>query len=201
MLDKDISKELRMNAVFSRVFSFDIQFIAQFAYDFQHSKTIDEEKILIKKYIAQSIDDCEDMPYPTLLHKELKHFSGIITDYTKYTKNKNDEIELNLFSLIKLLELNNQYFLEFSRERTFQLYKSIVIKTFKILILIKKAKDVKIDLIAKDLKTLGNLISSNPSLMRMSINVQLDVNWLVFSKIPNDIELCFKQVKQSGILK
>ncbi len=196
------SKEERIHAVLSRMFSFDLEFITKIADDLMNSKSVTEEKEVIKMYLAQSIDDCDEYNCsPTLLHKELKSLNGLITEYAKNTKNKIDEIELSLLVLNKLLELGNKCFLNLSSEKTFQFYKSIIIKTYKLLILISKLKEFNIESISSELEKLGNLIGNNPKLMRLAINTQLNVNWLIFSEIPQDIDLCFKQVKESGVLK
>ncbi len=200
-LDNDISQTERINNVLKRVFNNDIDFLVQLAHNLKHSKSLLEEKKYLKIYITKSINDCEDICSPTILHKELRHFNGIISEYVKGTKDRISEIELSLFVLYKLVELINKTIIDKSLEETYQLYKALVIKTYNLLILISKVKGFIIETVSEDLEKLGTLIGSNANLMRFAINTQLNVNWLVFSEIPDDIDLCFKQVKQTGILK
>ena len=50
-----------------------------------------------------------------------------------------------------------------------------------------------------DLITLGKLISENEIVMDTAINQGLDVNWLLFAEIPEDIASIHKNLKASGL--
>ena len=138
---------------------------------------------------------------PGILLMYMRDTSGIINEHVNITKDKYGEVYLQIFVLKEFLQIYNEYFKNFSPERSRTLNIYMVAKAFKILILLKKMhEDFLIDF-TDDLEETGRLFGSNPGLMNVAIHHGFDVNWLFGSKIPDNIAEIEKDLRQRGYLK
>ena len=197
-----ISRSERIEKIQNRIFSFDFEFILKIHEELEKSKTNEEEKKCILKYIKKSINDCiSDYISPTILHKEIKHINALVSEYAKGLKDKRLEIELSIVSLSEILKIINNYFLPLQKEKTEKLYETIVSRLYKILILASKIHSDLKQNFKRDLVKLNDLVGNNPNLMKIAIYNGFDVNWLIYTDIPLNIENLRKNLRANGYLK
>src|SRR5690606_14917229 len=99
------------------------------------------------------------------------------------------------------LERNGGRILAERPGRVHKLCTAIIARTYKIMgCTIKLHTDYMADL-RDDLKRLGELIGDNPYLMDCAMNNGLNVNWLLFGEIPEDIIEIQKQLRREGYLR
>ncbi|MCL1932475.1 MAG: hypothetical protein FWF53_01480 [Candidatus Azobacteroides sp.] len=138
---------------------------------------------------------------PGILMMEMRDASGIVNDHVGITKDKYGEVFLQIFVMKEYLQIYNNCFKDFPKEKAHSMNVYLVAKTFKIMVLLKKMhEDLLIDF-ADDLKKIGHLFSSNPGLMKEAEYNGLNINWLIKYEIPNDIAAIEKDLRQRGYLK
>lgn len=131
----------------------------------------------------------------------VKNLSSEITEHVKTTKDKYGEVSLNLLMLNKLLRKNNNRIAQTKLKDSYKLTIYIIVRTFRILILIKSLHEDYLIEFEDGLKELGQLITQNAGLMDTAIKNGFDVNWLTQAEIPNDIVLIHKKIRSMGFLK
>lgn len=138
---------------------------------------------------------------PGLLMMRMRDTSGYINEHVKITKDKYGEIYLQIFLMIEYLKIYNEYFNGSPAERAYKMNLYIVVRAFKIMVLLKKLpKDLQSDF-ADDLEEAGLLFGDNAGLMKVAIHHGLDVNWLIRNEIPENIAEIEKNIRQRGYLK
>lgn len=138
---------------------------------------------------------------PGYLLMDMRDASGIINDHVGITKDKYGEVYLQIFVLKEFLQIYNDYFKDSPADKSCTLNIYLVAKVFKIMILLKKLhEDFLIDFV-DDLEKTGRLFSNIPSLMKVAIHNDLDINWLINNEIPDDIAIIEKDLRQRGYLK
>jgi len=174
----------------------------QLYFDLVSAQTIEDRREemaeLVKQKVARMSRNFHSIGY---LLMDVRYLSGEITEHVKVTKDKTGEISLNLLMLQEVLEQNNASILRQRKPKTdkFSLY--VVVRTFKLLVLIKTLhEDLQFDF-RDDLETLGQLFAQNDYLMQTAIYHGLNVNWLFNAEIPDDVKLIQDGLKKQGFLK
>ncbi len=102
----------------------------------------------------------------------------------------NETIEQNTFSLSHS-----------KPQKSTKFYNYVIVRTFKILLLIHALhEDFLLDF-KEDLERLGANISKNTMLLKTANYNSLDVNWLIDAEIPENIVQIHKEIKAAGFLK
>lgn len=158
----------------------------------------EEMEEIVKQKVEKMSRSFHNIGY---LLMEIRSLSGEITEHVKVTKDKIGEITLNLVMLQEVLKRNTSRIQQFRFGKTEKFSVYIIVRTFKILVLIKaQHEDLQVDF-NDDLQKLGRLLSDNDFLMRTAIHHGLDVNWLIRCDIPDDIISIQKVLKKNGYLK
>ncbi|MCL1937640.1 MAG: hypothetical protein FWF52_04500 [Candidatus Azobacteroides sp.] len=159
-----------------------------------------EAKQRIERMISQSKQHWQ-YSTPGLLMMEMRDASGIVNDHVGITKDKYGEVYLQIFVMKEYLQIYNDHFKDSPAKKAESMNVYLVVKAFKIMVLVKKLhEDLLIDF-EDDLKAIGLLFSSIPGLMKEAKYNGLDVNWLIKAEIPDDIAKIEKDLRQKGYLK
>ena len=138
---------------------------------------------------------------PGLLLMEMRDTSGIINDHVHITKDKYGEVYLQIYLLKEYLKIYNENFKKSQERETYTLNIYIIVKIFKIMVLLKKMhEDLQFDFV-DDLEEIGHLFGDNDNLMKAGIHNGLDINWLIRNEIPENIAKIEKDLRQRGYLK
>jgi len=164
--------------------------------------SVDDRREIVKARLAQQIDSATENFYsPGYLNLDIRSMSGEINDHLLMTKDKFGEVHLNLFMLNEILDRNREKILGFDPSRSHKLSTAIIARTYKIMgLAIKLHEDYMVDM-QDDLKKLGQLIGDNPYLMDNAIYNGLNVNWLIFGEIPEDIIEIQRELRRDGYLR
>jgi hypothetical protein len=166
------------------------------------TNTAEDRRLILETEILKSIKMFADrFSSPGYLLIDTRWVSGKITEHVKITKDKYGEPYLNLILLINTLKKNefnlNQSM--FNKSYSFAIY--VVARVYKILSLIQALhEDVHVEF-KELLYELGVLIGKIPNLMKVAINNQLNLNWLLDGEIPEDIVDRQKELRKMGFLR
>ena len=132
---------------------------------------------------------------------EMRRISGKISHHVKITKDKFGEISLNLQMLNEVIEQNAFSLTHSKPQKSAKFYNYVIVRAFKILLLINLLhEDFLLDF-KDDLKKLGANISSNKMLLKTANFNSLEINWLLEAEIPENIAQIHKEIKAAGFLK
>ena len=132
---------------------------------------------------------------------EMRRISGKISHHVKITKDKFGEISLNLQMLNEVIEQNTFSLTHSKPQKSIKFYNYVIVRAFKILLLINLLhEDFLLDF-KEDLKKLGANISSNKMLLKTANYNSLDINWILEAEIPENIHQIHKEIKAAGFLK
>jgi len=132
---------------------------------------------------------------------EMRRISGKISHHVKITKDKFGEISLNLQMLNEVIEQNTFSLTHSKPQKSTKFYNYIIVRAFKILLLINTLhEDFLLDF-KEDLKKLGANITSNNMLLKTASFNSLEINWLLEAEIPENIPQIHKEIKAAGFLK
>ncbi len=132
---------------------------------------------------------------------EMRRISGKISHHVKITKDKFGEISLNLQMLNEVIEQNAFSLTHSKPQKSTKFYNYVIVRAFKILLLINLLhEDFLLDF-KDDLKKLGANISSNKMLLKTANFNSLEINWLLEAEIPENIAQIHKEIKAAGFLK
>lgn len=135
------------------------------------------------------------------LLSQFRYLSGDITRHVYITKDKVGEISLNLILLQHAMQLlgNPSYLFGGRATQKYVLY--MINKLYRTCILINKLHiDYHIEL-ENDVQKLGEIMQTNPDLMKYVKHHKFNINWLLDFDIPEDLDQFYKAVKQEGLLK
>ena len=155
------------------------------------------ESIIVKR-AAQMSEDFYSIGY---LMMDVRYLSGEITEHVKTTRDAFGEISLNLLMLNEVLSLNLERLalLTPGQSRKFSIY--VIARSYKLLVRIRSLHEDYLVDFKPDLALLGENIGQSDHLMRTAIQHGLDVNWLLFGEIPDDIKERHQDLKLRGFLK
>lgn len=189
--DKLLLQLLKKDAVLSSKLQFELL----------DDKSIDERQLVMEETIKDKVVYFSTKRYsPSYLLKRLRSLSTLITAHVKITKDKLGDSYLNLVMLTETLETFNTKLEKTTPGQSRKLGIYFVSKAFKILIGITKL-DEDYHLEHRDnLEKLGALFSDNKHIMRTANQNGFDVNWLISTEIPENIEEIYKEIKKQGYL-
>ena len=132
---------------------------------------------------------------------EMRRISGKISHHVKITKDKFGEISLNLQMLNEVIKQNTLSLTHSKPQKSTKFYNYVIVRAFKILLLINTLhEDFLLDF-KEDLKKLGANITSNNMLLKTASFNSLEINWLLEAEIPENIPQIHKEIKAAGFLK
>lgn len=132
---------------------------------------------------------------------QFRYLSGDITRHVYITKDKIGEILLNFILLQQALQLlsNSSYLFGGRVTQKYVMY--MLNKLYRTCMLINKLHiDYHIEL-EDDARKLGEIMQTNPDLMKYVKHHKFNVNWLIDFDIPDDLDQYYKTIKQQGLLK
>jgi hypothetical protein len=189
--DKLLLQLLKKDAVLSSKLQFELL----------DDKSVDECQLVMEKTIKDKIAYFSTKRYsPSYLLKRLRSVSTLITAHVKITKDKLGDSYLNLVMLTETLDTFNTKLEKTTPGQSRKLGIYFVSKAFKVLIGITKLhEDYHLEH-KENLERLGKLFSSNKHMIRTSKQNGFDINWLISTEIPENIEEIYKEIKKQGYL-
>jgi hypothetical protein len=189
--DKLLLQLLKKDAVLSSKLQFELL----------DDKSVDERQLVMEKTIKDKIAYFSTKRYsPSYLLKRLRSVSTLITAHVKITKDKLGDSYLNLVMLTETLDTFNTKLEKTTPGQSRKLGIYFVSKAFKVLIGITKLhEDYHLEH-KENLERLGKLFSSNKHMIRTSKQNGFDINWLISTEIPENIEEIYKDIKKQGYL-
>ena len=155
-------------------------------------------EINISKQIHRFSENFHSLDYIVI---EMRNISGKISHHVKITKDKFGEISLNLQMLNEVIEQNTFSLTHSKLQKSTKFYNYVIVRTFKILLLIQSLhEDFLLDF-KEDLNRLGVNISKEKMLFKTANYNSLDINWILEAEIPENILQIHKEIKASGFLK
>lgn len=155
-------------------------------------------EITISKQIKRFSENFHSLDYIAV---EMRSISGKISHHVKITKDKFGEISLNLQMLNEVIEQNTFSLTHSKPQKSAKFYNYVIVRTFKILLLIDVLHDDFLLEFKEDLNRLGENISKNKMLLKTAIYNSLDLNWVLNAEIPENISQIHKEIKAAGFLK
>lgn len=132
---------------------------------------------------------------------QFRYLSGDITRHVYITKDKIGEILLNFILLQQAMQLLSNPSYLFGGRWTQKYVVYMLNKLYRTCMLINKLHiDYHIEL-EDDARKLGEIMQTNPDLMKYVKHHKFNVNWLIDFDIPDDLDEYYKAVKQQGLLK
>jgi len=161
----------------------------------------DKRKIMeinISKQIHRFSENFHSLDYISI---EMRNISGKISHHVKITKDKFGEISLNLQMLNEVIEQNDFSLRHSKPQKSTKFYNYVIVRTFKILLLIQALhEDFLLDF-KENLNRLGVNISKDNMLLKTANYNSLDINWILEAEIPENILQIHKEIKAAGFLK
>ena len=172
-----------------------------------HFELVDTDSIEDKRRNMETIISNDIKRFSENFHSldyiaiEMRRISGKISHHVKITKDKFGEISLNLQMLNEVIEQNAFSLTHSKPQKSIKFYNYVIVRAFKILLLINLLhEDFLLDF-KEDLKKLGANISSNKMLLKSASYNSLDINWILEVEIPENILQIHKEIKAAGFLK
>lgn len=132
---------------------------------------------------------------------QFRYLSGDITRHVYITKDKIGEILLNFLLLQQAMQLLGNPSYLFGGRVTQKYVMYMLNKLYRTCMLVNKLHiDYHIEL-EDDAHKLGEIMQTNPDLMKYVKHHKFNVNWLIDFDIPDDLDQYYKTVKQQGLLK
>ncbi len=185
-----------------RLLKHDLNLANKLLFELVDTDTVDDKRAKMEIRIFKAVELMTQRFFSIgYLLMDLRYLSGEITEHVRITKDKFGDPYLNLVMLVKVLELNQKILKtkKFDESYTFNIY--IVARVYKVLIQIQALHEDFHMEFNDLLQQLGNLFPKSDNLMRVAINNQLDINWLLSCEIPSDIVAQHKYLRQEGFLK
>ena len=172
-----------------------------------HFELVDTDSIEDKRRNMETIISNDIKRFSENFHSldyiaiEMRRISGKISHHVKITKDKFGEISLNLQMLNEVIEQNTFSLTHSKPQKSIKFYNYVIVRAFKILLLINLLhEDFLLDF-KDDLKKFGTNISSNKMLLKTANFNSLEINWLLEAEIPENILQIHKEIKAAGFLK
>lgn len=131
----------------------------------------------------------------------LRAISKSITEHVKVTKDKFGEASLTLLMLNAVLNESRTQLLNAHANLAYRLDMYLIIRTFKVLMLINTLhEDFAIEF-EDGLNELRNHYEEHPRLRALAINNRIAMSWLAYDQIPEDIAQLNKEARAAGLLR
>ena len=180
----------------------DMDFAEKLHFELVDTDSIEDKRRNMETIISNDIkrfsENFHSLDYIAI---EMRRISGKISHHVKITKDKFGEISLNLQMLNEVIEQNAFSLTHSKPQKSIKFYNYVIVRAFKILLLINlQHEDFLLDF-KEDLKKLGANISSNKMLLKTASYNSLDINWILEVEIPENILQIHKEIKAAGFLK
>lgn len=185
-----------------RLIKKDLKLAKKLHFELVDTETVDEKRAQVSEKITTHIEKIPNFARNLKqILSYMRSISGFITEHVYTTKDKYGEIALNIQMLNEIIEYNRELLTANRLNDGYKLYIYIIARTFKILLLIKVINEDYWMEYSEALSNLGQNIGSVHPLMKIAINNQLNVNWLIDFEIPMDILSFHKDLRANGFLK
>ena len=180
----------------------DLDLAEKLYFELVDTDSVEDKRKLIENEISKTINAVSQRNYNLdSIAGEMRYISGSISHHVKITKDKFGEISLNLQMLNETIEQNAFSLAHSKPQKSNKFYNYVIVRAFKILLLIDALhEDFLLDF-KEDLERLGANISKNTMLLKTANYNSLDVNWILDAEIPENIIQIHKEIKAAGFLK
>jgi hypothetical protein len=180
----------------------DMDLAEKLYFELVDTDSVEDKRKLIENEISKTINAVSQRNYNLdSIAGEMRYISGSISHHVKITKDKFGEISLNLQMLNETIEQNAFSLAHSKPQKSNKFYNYVIVRAFKILLLIDALhEDFLLDF-KEDLERLGANISKNTMLLKTANYNSLDVNWILDAEIPENIIQIHKEIKAAGFLK
>jgi hypothetical protein len=185
-----------------RLLKYNLNLANKLRFELVDTDSVQDKREQLKNRIIKRIQFATERYYSTgILLMDVREISGEINEHVSITKDKFGEISLNCTMLRQLLELNNDHIGAETYGKAYTLCIYIVARVFKILMLIQKQhEDLHLEF-REDIETIGEFIGENHHLMKTAMTNGLNVDWLIWYEIPENIADIYKNLRERGLLK
>ena len=185
-----------------RLLKKDLSLANQLYFQLIETRSVEELRTEVETKIVKFLKNRGNQFYsPGVLMMVLRDTSGMINEHVSNTKDKYGDPYLNCVMLINTLQANREHLLDCTKYESFKLYAYIVARIFKILSQVKVLhEDLQYDFQELFENLLDELVEI-PNLMDATIFHGLDLNWIHYRQIPDDIVAIQKDLRQRGYLK
>lgn len=180
----------------------DMDLAEKLYFELVETDTVEDKRQIMETVISNDIKRfSENYHALDFIAIEMRRISGKISHHVKITKDKFGEISLNLQMLNEVIEQNAFSLTHSKPQKSTKFYNYVIVRTFKILLLIQALhEDFLLDF-KEDLNRLGVNISKEKMLLKTANYNSLDVNWILEAEIPQNIHQIHKEIKAAGFLK
>lgn len=185
-----------------RLLKKDLSLANQLYFQLIETRSVEELRTEVETKMVKFLKNRGNQFYsPGVLMMDLRDTSGMINEHVSNTKDKYGDPYLNCVMLINTLHANREHLLDCTKYESFKLYAYIVARIFKILSQVKVLhEDLQYDFQELFENLLDELVEI-PNLMDATIFHGLDLNWIHYRQIPDDIVAIQKDLRQRGYLK
>ena len=185
-----------------RLLKKDISLVNQLHFQLVETRSVEDLRTNLEHDILLVVQERFDYFHsPGVLMMYLRDMSGMINEHVSATKDKYGDPYLNLIMLTKSLDKNRVHLIVCSKNEAFKFNTYVVARIFKILTQVKGLhEDLQFDF-QELFENLVNEMIKIPTLMDAAIYHGLDMNWLNYREIPEDIVAIQKDLRQRGYLK
>jgi hypothetical protein len=185
-----------------RLLKKDIRLANQLYFELVETRSVEELRNMVEQEIEEFFHSRMNHFYsPGILMMYVRDVSGAITEHVSNTKDKFGEPYLNCFMLISALKNNSANLKQCSKGDTFKFNTYVVARIFKILTQVRALhEDLRFDFQELFEKLITEMIQI-PTLMDATIYHGLDINWIDYQEIPENIALIQKELRSQGYLK
>lgn len=185
-----------------RLLKKDFSLANQLYFQLVETRSVEELRTEVETKMVKFLKNRGNQFYsPGVLMMVLRDTSGMINEHVSNTKDKYGDPYLNCVMLIKTLQANKEHLLDCTKYESFKLNAYIVARIFKILTQVKALhEDLQYDFQELFEHLLDEMVEI-PDLMDATIFHGLDLNWIHYRQIPDDIVAIQKDLRQRGYLK
>ena len=185
-----------------RLLKKDLSLANQLYFQLVETRSVEELRTEVETKMVKFLKNRGNQFYsPGVLMMDLRDTSGMINEHVSNTKDKYGDPYLNCVMLINTLHANREHLLDCTKYESFKLNAYIVARSFKILTQVKALhEDLQYDFQELFEHLLDEMVEI-PDLMDATIFHGLDLNWIHYRQIPDDIVAIQKDLRQRGYLK
>lgn len=185
-----------------RLLKKDISLANQLYFQLLDTRSVEELRNNVEQKIEEFFHYRSNNFYsPGILMMYVRDVSGAITEHVSTTKDKFGEPYLNCVMLISALQNNSANLIQCSKGDTFKFNTYVIARIFKILTQVRALhEDLRYDFQELFEKLITEMIQL-PTLMDATIYHGLDMNWINYQEIPENIVAIQKELRQRGYLK
>ena len=185
-----------------RLLKKDLSLANQLYFQLIETRSVEELRTEVETKMVKFLKNRGNQFYsPGVLMMVLRDTSGMINEHVSNTKDKYGDPYLNCVMLINTLHANREHLLDCTKYESFKLNAYIVARIFKILTQVKALhEDLQYDFQELFEHLLDEMVEI-PDLMDATIFHGLDLNWIHYRQIPDDIVAIQKDLRQRGYLK